>query len=326
VTISLTFIRGVHFGSCLILQSVFILLILAVIPGWNESNGANALACDHFHRLLHRLVVICLLASFVSGFLWLWFAIASMSGSDLSESLQPSLFWMVLTQTQPGRVWLMRAGIALVLATALIFVFGRRRGSKASSLAIPLCALLTMALTASLAWLGHAGAGEGPNQNLHLGGDILHLISAGVWPAGLAPFAIFLGCFLKARDPSLLLAACVATRRFSALSFLAVGVLLASGVANSYFLVGTFHALVSTDYGLLLVLKIVLACVAIGFGAWNLLAFKPQLATADGSPPDEAQSAALAKVARNVWVELCLASLVLLVVGLLGITAPATHS
>ena len=320
------FIRAVHFGSCLILQSVFVLLILAMIPSWKESRGGNAPERDQFHRVLHRLVVVCLLAALVSGFLWLWFAIASMSGSGLLESLHPSLFWMVLTQTQPGRVWLLRAAIAIVFTFSLCFVFGNRRAGNATWLPIPLCAVSVTALTASLAWLGHAGASEGPNQDLHLAGDLVHLISAGIWPAGLAPFAIFLRCSLKAQDPSSLLAACVATRRFSTLSFLTVGVLLASGAVNAYFLVGAFHALTSTDYGLLLVLKIMLSGIAIGFGAWNLLAFKPRLTIAEGSLPDDTQSAALAKVARNVWVELCFVSLVLLVIGLLGIMPPAAHS
>ena len=249
-----------------------------------------------------------------------------MSGGGLWESLQANLFWMVLTETPPGRVWLLRAGIALALAALLACAPGRWRRRRAGWLHTPLCALSAMALTASLAWLGHAGAGEGPNQNLHLAGDVLHLIAAGIWPAGLAPFAIFLSLFLHARDPSLLLAACLATRRFSALSLVTVGALFASGIINSYFLVGTLHALVSTEYGLLLLLKIGLSSAAVGIGGWNLLILKPRLAIAAGSLPDETQGTALAKVARNVLIELCLASLILLVVGLLGISPPVTHS
>jgi putative copper export protein len=57
-----------------------------------------------------------------------------------------------------------------------------------------------------------------------------------------------------------------------------------------------------------------------------LLIFRPRLDIAEGSLPDETQSEALAKVARNVWVELCLASFILLVVGLLGMMPPAAHS
>jgi copper resistance protein D len=319
------FIRAIHFGSCLIFQSVFVLLFLAVIPGWKESAAGDALPPPRYLHLLQRLAVICLFTASVSGFLWLWFSIASMSDSGLVNSLQPGLFWMVLTETQPGRAWLLRAGIALVCAIALFFVFGAKRAGKASWWPLPLCALSSVALTVSLAWLGHAAASEEPNQNLHLAGDLLHLFAAGIWPAGLAPFAIFLICFLKARDPSLLLAACLATRRFSSLSYFAVGALMASGVANSYFLVGTFHALVTTEYGLLLVLKIVLSGVAIGFGGWNLLTFKPRLATPGGSLPGRTQITALAKVARNVWIEIGVAALILIVVGLLGIMPPATH-
>jgi putative copper resistance protein D len=325
VTIPLIFIRAVHFGSCLILQSVFVLLLLAVIPSGNGLGGEVALACDHFHRHLRRLLVICMLAGGVSGLLWFWFSIASMNGSGLLASLQPNLFWMVLTQTQPGSVWLLRAGVALGFAIALCFWFRAKGAPKPAWLPLPVCALCAVALTASLAWLGHAGAGEEPNQNLHLAGDLLHLMAAGIWPAGLAPFAVFLSCFSKTRDPSFLLTACVSTRRFSALSLSTVGVLFASGIANSYFLVGTFHALVSTDYGLVLLLKIVLSCSIVGIGGWNLLAFRPRLAAAGEIPADKTQRAALSKVARNVWIELCIASLILLVVGLLGIMPPAVH-
>jgi putative copper resistance protein D len=319
-------VRAVHFGSCLVLQSVFAVLFLAVIPAWNQSGGNASRAREHFYRLLRRLLGICLLAAFASGFLWLWFTIASMSGASLSESLQPSLLWMVLTETQPGHVWMLRTGIALVFAVALFLMPGTPRGAIPALLPSSLCALSATLLTASLAWLGHAGAGEGPHENLQLAGDLLHLIAAGIWPAGLVPFVIFLRCFLKTRDPAALLAACVATRRFSALSLFTVGILVMSGIANSYFLVGTLHAFVSTDYGLLLLLKLALFTAAVAIGAWNLLRLTPRLAIPGGSLPQDAQNAALAKVVRNVLIEIALGALILLVIGLLGIMPPAIHS
>jgi len=325
MTILLALIRAVHFGSCLIIQSAFILLLLVAIPAWNQAGGDAPLAGEHFYRLLRRLLVICLLAAFASGFLWLWFAIVTMSGSSFTESLQPGLFWMVLTQTQPGNVWLVRAGIGLVFAIALLFVSGTRRGLKAASWPSSLCALSAPLLTASLAWLGHAGASEGPNQNLHLASDLLHLSAAGIWPASLVPFTIFLRLFLKPRDPALLVAACAATRRFSAISLFTVGLLALSGMVNSYFLVGTFHLLVSTDYGRILILKLALFSATIAIAAWNLLKLKPQLPVAGGSP-DAAQAAALAKIARNILLEIGIVTLILLVTGLLGTTPPATHA
>jgi len=309
----------------MMLQSAFAVLFLVAVPAWHQSGGKASLAWDQFHRLLQRLLVICVLLAFASGFLWLWLAIVGMSGSSLSEALQPSLFWMVLSQTPPGHVWLLRAAIALVFAVALFFVRGTRREGKGASLAPSLCALSATLLTASLAWLGHAGAGEGPNQNLQLASDLLHLMAVGIWPAGLVPLAMFLRCFLKTRDPAALLTACVATRRFSALSLLTVAILAMSGVANTYFLVGTLHALLSTDYGRLLLLKLALFAATIGIGAWNLL-LTPRSVVVGGPPSGEAENAALAKIVRNVLIEIALVTLILLVVGLLGITPPAMHA
>jgi len=326
VPILLIVARAAHFGSCLTLQSVFAILLLVLLPAWQSAGGELSAVCRRVDQLLRRLLVACLGVAFVSGFLWFWLAIAGMSGSSLVESLQPGLFWMVLTQTQPGQVWLLRAGLGLGFVIALFCVSRTSRGLlSGSGPALP-CALFSTLLTASLAWLGHAGAGEGPNQNLQLIGDLLHLIAAGFWPAGLVPAAVFLPCLFRAREPEALLAACAAARRFSLLSVVAVDALVLSGLANTWFLVGTFHALLATEYGRLLIIKLVLFGAMFCIGAWNLLVLKPQLDVADSMPPGGAQAAALAKITRNVLIEIALGALVLLIVGLLGITAPGIHS
>ena len=160
--------------------------------------------------------------------------------------------------------------MALVLAVTLFF---RRRDSQRLPPAWWLGAVSATLLTASLAWLGHAGASEGPNQNVELAGDVLHLVSAGLWPAGLGTaLALFLGCYLHGeREPISLLVAGAATRRFSALSLVAVGLLAVSGIANSYFLVGSFHMLFTSDYGRLLLLKLALFLAMMVF--WGVESF-----------------------------------------------------
>jgi len=198
---------------------------------------------------------------------------------------------------------------------------------KAPSLRSFFCAILGMFLVASLAWLGHAGAGEGPNQNLQLTGDVVHLVAAGMWPGGLVPLAIFLGCYLgKNRNSDSLLAARIATRKFSAFSLVAVALLVISGIVNSWCLVGNLHALVATDYGRLLLAKLALFTAMIGIGAWNLFLAKRRLPMVEALAGNESQSAALKIVARNVLIEISLGTLVLIIVGLLGIMPPAIHS
>jgi len=104
------------------------------------------------------------------------------------------------------------------------------------------------------------------------------------------------------------------------LSLLVVAALAATGLTNSYFLVGSLRALVTTGYGRLLTLKLFLFSIMIGFGACNLLRFKPQLPLANKE--NDMQRDALRKLMRNVIAELCLGTLVVLIVGALGATPP----
>jgi putative copper resistance protein D len=104
-----------------------------------------------------------------------------------------------------------------------------------------------------------------------------------------------------------------------------VALLAGSGIANSYFLVGNFHALLSTGYGKLLLLKFALFSAMFAIGGWNLFIVRNQLTSLE-VPSRDAPCTALATVARNVWIEIGLGTVVLLVVGLLGILPPAVHS
>jgi putative copper export protein len=124
--------------------------------------------------------------------------------------------------------------------------------------------------------------------------------------------------FKRSRLATLLFAAGTMTRRFSALSLLVVGGLTASGLTNSYFLVGDLRALVTTKYGRLLMLKLFLFFTMIGLGAYNRLRLKPQFISANDR--NDQQRGALRKLMRNVIAELCLGMLIVFIVGALGAT------
>lgn len=283
--------RAVHFGSCLALLAVFAVRLLVERPAAGDGRAGRGLAA------------FCLGVAAVSGFLWLWVAAAGMSGSGLMEALNPQLFQMVLEETPPGQVWIVRGIVAVMLGVVLCFPRGGWRWGAGGALAA--------VLAGSLAWLGHAGAGEDGRRSLMLVADVAHLLAAGVWPAGLLPFALLVRRLVKGGAPA---AAYAGVRRFSAIILATVGVLAASGLVNAFFLVGSFRALVSTDYGRLLMVKVVLFGIAAAFGAWNLLVHKPRLETAP---------AALAGIARKVWIELALGTLIVLVVAIMGTLPPA---
>ena len=74
-----------------------------------------------------------------------------------------------------------------------------------------------------------------------------------------------------------------------------------------------------TPYGRLLVVKLALFGVLLGFGARNRLAIKTKLATAQ---PD---SDFLPQLRRNVIREAFLGAAVIAIVACLGVTPPASH-
>jgi putative copper resistance protein D len=288
--------RAVHFGSCLVLLSVFVVRLLVERPTADAGVAPR------------RLALLCLAAAAGSGFLWFWMAAAGMNGSGLKESFNLQLFQVVLEQTPPGQVWIVRSAIAVALGGLLCFPRGRWRWV--------LGLVLTGSFTASLAWLGHAGAGEDGQRALMLTADVVHLLAAGLWPAGLVPFALLLRRQIKAGS---LITAHMMVHRFSKISLMTVGMLAASGLINAYFLVGSFHALVATAYGRLLIVKLTSFAAAIGLGACNLLIHKPQLETA----PE-----ALGAMANKVCIEVSLGTLIVLIVAIMGTLPPgstATH-
>ena len=71
--------------------------------------------------------------------------------------------------------------------------------------------------------------------------------------------------------------AVAATRRFSTVGVVCVGALLASGIVNSWNLLGGPRDLVTTDYGRLVLLKIGLFVAMVGIAAANRFHFTPQL-------------------------------------------------
>ena len=108
-------------------------------------------------------------------------------------------------------------------------------------------------------------------------------------------------------------------KRFSTLSLGCVSVLAVSGFSNSWLLVGSIHALFTTRYGWLLLFKIMLFGILVGFGARNRFVVKTKLLN---SP---ANLRLLARLRRNVICETCLGLAVVIIVACLGIMPPARH-
>jgi len=257
-----------------------------------------------FTRLVHaaarpraRVLAWSACVAALSGLVWLALEAAVMSGEPTLSALRASVLQRVLFDTQFGHAWLVRMGL---LAVAVIAV------ARFDALALVAAA----GVLCGLGWMGHAGAAaDGAQRAGELAADAAHLLAAGAWVGTLPAFVAALR-----REHSAQARAAV-TDRYSQMATAAVTVLLFTGIVNTRFRVGTLGALFHTDYGALLLAKIALVALMLGVAAVNRWRLTPLLRTGD-------LRAAIA-LSRNASAEIVLGVLVVALVGLLGITAPA---
>ncbi len=134
-------------------------------------------------------------------------------------------------------------------------------------------ALLGLALVVSLAWCGHAGSGMGIGGDAHLAADAVHLAAAAIWVGGLIPLLLL----LRPRLPLTPLDRYGMVRRFSTLAMWSVALLVLSGVINTWFMTNGFRDLIGTDYGDLVLIKVALLLIMLGFAALNRFRLTPRL-------------------------------------------------
>lgn len=314
----LSAVRLLHYAASVLLEGTFVFWCLIAWPAFRRTNAAETLE-KQADRPLFAIAWVSLLLAVLSGAAWLAVVASNMSGTPLTAVLQGGVVNIVLTQTHFGEAWMIRTGLAVVLAVCLV-VQARTRKHAAAWIGM----LAAAAFIASLAWAGHGAAAENvPFDVIHLPADIFHLLASGAWLGALFPLVIFLSLACRDAGPQAVAVARAVTMRFSILGLSCVGTLIVTGVVNTWFLAGSAPALLGTLYGQLLLLKIALFAVMIGVAGVNQRRLLPQLA-------DFANEAvclhATRQVRRNASVEAFLGIFVLAVVGTIGILPPGLHT
>ncbi|WP_297514469.1 copper homeostasis membrane protein CopD [uncultured Caulobacter sp.] len=248
----------------------------------------------------------------VTSLVGLFLQTANVAGS-FSAAVDPATLVSVLTEMAMGASSLARALAAML---SVVLLLGLRPGRSTWLLASALGAIAT----ASMAWMGHGAASEGRDGVIHLSADILHLLAAAVWIGALAFFA---GLAVqrplgedRLRDFHSALAG------FSGVGSAVVATLVASGLVNSWFLVGPsgWPALATSLYGQLLVLKLAVFVAMALVAAANRFRLTPAL-RAGLDDPGQA-NAALAHLRRSLLLEFGAALTLALLVAWLGRLAP----
>ena len=295
--------RGIHMAATVLAAGTVTFLALMARPAFGPAKFPADFSI--LRRQLTWLTWGTLAVAILSGVAWLTLLASDIYGASIVQVCLHGGIWSVLSDTRFGLVSTIRLALALLLA-GLMF--------SPSLRLLQMVAGVTLLVLIAL--IGHAGATPGTAGDIHLISDMVHLLAAGGWVGALPALAMMLSMAHRRGDADWGAYAVVVTRRFSSIGVVCVGALLASGIINSWNLLGGPRDLVMTDYGRLVFLKIVLFIAMVGIAAANRFHFTPLLPA----------PAALKALRRNAIAETELGLCVLLFVGALGTLSPSGHA
>jgi copper resistance protein D len=194
---------------------------------------------------------------------WLVLESAAMAGTaSVSQTL--AAVPTVALDTEFGHVVVAQM---VLLAAAAAVTWRVDRGRRV------LLAAVLAGLAATLqAWHLHAAA-MFPGLSTLLASEVLHVLAAGAWLGSLLPLALLIG----AAPPE---AGAIASRRYSPFGASCVSVLALTAFWQGLVLAGGIHGLIATAYGWMILVKLALFVVLIGFAWRNRFWMTPRLSGA----------------------------------------------
>jgi copper resistance protein D len=306
----LIYVRAVHFAATLTVAGIAFFMVFVAEPAWRKAGVAPP---SMFRRRIQWIAWATLLLAVISGAGWLILVAQTVSDQSLHDVFTEGIVWALLTRTGFGHIWLERLVIAGALAITLIPFLSTT--AKPSVVVKAVGILLACGFVGLIVWGGHAAGGIDAEAVVHPTADFLHLIAASAWVGGLLPLALFLAA--AGSDPTSFAMTRTAALRFSTLGIVCVAVLLASGSVNTWYLAGSTAALTQTDYGRLVLTKIVLFLIMVAIAAVNRYRLTPQLVEIR-----DRQQSALHLLRRNVAIEIAVGATIIAVVAVLGVTPP----
>jgi putative copper export protein/mono/diheme cytochrome c family protein len=310
-------LRAIHFIATMLAAGAVFFSALVAEPAF-QTAGADGRGIASVRLRLTRTAWISLVAVAISGVAWLVLTAEEISDRPLAAVFSDGLIWTVLARTGFGQDWLARFVLAGLLAAAVLGGQTARQNDRHRIGTVAMAA----ALVGSLAWAGHAVGTPGVEGAIHLTADALHLIAAALWVGGLLPLALLLHAARGEQRKMPFAAAQRAVQRFSKLGVASVAAILASGIVNTWFLAGSIPALVGTDYGRLLLVKVGLFIVMLSIAAVNQLRLTPHLLEKGSAA---ANRLALRQLVRNSVIEAILGTVILAIVAVLGTIPPGLH-
>ncbi|HEX4436612.1 MAG TPA: CopD family protein [Solirubrobacteraceae bacterium] len=298
-------VRDLNYLTLALMVGGLAFLFLAWSPAIAATAGEEerwSLAARTFASRLRRLFALTIVLGVIVSVLGVLLQGASAAGVSLWASLKSSIVKDTL-DSRFGTVWGLRAVDWLLLGGLLLAAKAVGRDSipllrespdeeatkltpRPPRLILALLALGALYLAFTPALAGHASI-EHPVA-VFFPSDVLHVLAGGLWVGGIACLLIALpGATrrLEGGERSRLLLATLV--RFSPIALGSVVVIAVTGVIQAYIDVRSFHGLLHTTYGVLIIVKIALLSSLIGLGWVNRERVIPALerVVGDGQSP-----------------------------------------
>jgi copper transport protein len=262
-------VRFLWFAGLLGLIGAAVVRLWVWTPAIGQLGLSQSDTAEGFRRRFGRVFPTLWALLLVAGLLTIVFETASISGFSLLKSARPSVVSSTL-DTAYGHYWKWQTAVTVVLALPVIALVRRRPlwgiaprvwlalfGAGAAALCV------VAALNSHARTMGHARIG--------VTSVAVHLASVGVWVGGLGALVLLAGVgwrTIVAEQRSGLLRQLVA--RFSRLAIVAVAVLIATGVVNSFVDLAHVSDLWKTTYGRVILAKVGVLLVALALAARHL--------------------------------------------------------
>lgn len=233
-------------------------------------------------------------------------------------SVSADLLGKLINGTIIGTAWKVRMVALFAMVPVSLLVV------RAPRAALVLETVLGGVAVATFAWAGHGAMDSGVIGWLHLGADVVHLLAAGAWIGAIAALCTLLfggTATLNAKRISLLSRA---LSDFGSTGTVIVGLILLTGIANIWIIVGmpNLLSLPNHIYGRLLLFKIALFVAMLCLAAGNRFRLSPALGRIHehGDP-----RTALGMLRVSLAAEAGCALTILAIAAWLGTLAPSGH-
>jgi copper transport protein len=278
---------------------------IVVVPIARRSLDAS------MHAALGPLSTSVAAAGMLLGVLLVVAIIARLGAQAASLSIDATMHTSEMRGVLFGTTW--GTGWMLQIAGAVLALAGLAR-ARAKDRGWGLAALGVALVTCAEPLMGHAAAMEG-GWGTAIVADALHLFAAGGWLGTLLVIAVAAIPYTRrlGAPGSAILAAIV--HAFSPVALGSAAVLLVTGIVASWLHLTSMRDFLISDYGAMLLRKLVVLAVILAIGAYNWRRVRPSLMT---------DAAAVARLRRSATAELVLAAVLLAVTAILvALPAPA---